>query len=81
MVLESIQSNFFNFIKNNNFYRNFSMYETHEHGARRIARISREAGVDRFIHISAMNADPDYKPRIYKDVSLINFFLILLNLN
>lgn len=45
------------------------MEETHINGARRIARIARECGVSRLIHISAMNADPDYKPLWNKDVN------------
>lgn len=49
------------------------MEETHENGARRIAKISYEMGVERLIHISAMNADPNYKPLFNKNV---NFLMI-----
>ncbi|CAJ0579654.1 unnamed protein product, partial [Mesorhabditis spiculigera] len=39
--------------------KNYDYYETHEKGARRLARISREMGVERFIHLSALGASPD----------------------
>ncbi|XP_044747795.1 NADH dehydrogenase [ubiquinone] 1 alpha subcomplex subunit 9, mitochondrial [Coccinella septempunctata] len=36
--------------------RNFKFNDVHVEGARRLARIARECGVDRFIHISSLNA-------------------------
>lgn len=39
--------------------KNFKFNDVHVEGARRLARISKECGVDRFIHISALNASDD----------------------
>ncbi|KAK6023942.1 NAD dependent epimerase/dehydratase family protein [Ostertagia ostertagi] len=39
--------------------KNYDYYEVHEHGARRLARICREMGVERFIHMSALGATPN----------------------
>ncbi|VDL75235.1 unnamed protein product [Nippostrongylus brasiliensis] len=36
--------------------KNYDYYEVHERGARRLARLSREMGVERFIHMSALGA-------------------------
>lgn len=44
---------------------NFPFKEVHVEGARRLARISREAGVEKFIHVSALNATPDPEPLVY----------------
>lgn len=44
---------------------NFPFEEVHVKGARRLARIAREAGVEKFIHVSALNAEPHPEP-IYK---------------
>jgi len=45
--------------------KNFPFKEVHVEGARRIARIAREAGVEKFIHVSALNATPDPEPIVY----------------
>ncbi|GAB1601726.1 NADH dehydrogenase [ubiquinone] 1 alpha subcomplex subunit 9, mitochondrial-like [Argonauta hians] len=39
--------------------RNFSFNDVHVDGARRIARLARECGVERLIHVSSLNASPD----------------------
>jgi NADH dehydrogenase (ubiquinone) 1 alpha subcomplex subunit 9 len=36
--------------------RNFTFDDVHVHGARRLAKLAREAGVKRFIHVSHVNA-------------------------
>lgn len=40
-------------------YRNFTFDDVNAQGARRIARIARESGVERFIHMSHVNASPN----------------------
>ena len=40
----------------------FDLDDVHVDGARRIARLSREAGVQRLIHVSALNCHPNPKP-------------------
>lgn len=44
--------------------KNFSFQDVHVDGARRLARLSKDAGVDRFIHISSLNVNPNPKPLI-----------------
>ncbi|XP_029644047.1 NADH dehydrogenase [ubiquinone] 1 alpha subcomplex subunit 9, mitochondrial [Octopus sinensis] len=39
--------------------RNFKFNDVHVDGARRIARLARECGVERLIHFSSLNASPD----------------------
>lgn len=49
--------------------RNFSFNEVHVEGPRRMARIAREAGVEKFIHISSLNANPNPTPQCLKNGS------------
>uniref|UniRef100_A0A0K8TTJ5 NADH dehydrogenase [ubiquinone] 1 alpha subcomplex subunit 9, mitochondrial n=1 Tax=Tabanus bromius TaxID=304241 RepID=A0A0K8TTJ5_TABBR len=49
--------------------KNFTFNDVHVDGARAIARISREAGVDRLIHLSALNASPHPEPLVLKEGS------------
>lgn len=49
--------------------KNFTFNDVHVEGARRIAKISKAAGVKRFIHVSALNACENPKPHIYKQGS------------
>jgi len=46
--------------------RNFTYHEANAEGAARLARISKEMGVKRFIHLSAMNCDRDHKGYLVK---------------
>lgn len=46
--------------------KNFKFNDVNVDIARRIARLSRESGVDRLIHLSALNADPNPQPHILK---------------
>lgn len=41
--------------------KNFSFEDVNVKGARMIARICKESGVERFIHLSCLNANPDPK--------------------
>jgi nucleoside-diphosphate-sugar epimerase len=41
--------------------RNFTFDQVHVEGARRIARLAREAGVERFIQMSALNVEENPK--------------------
>ncbi|ERL95049.1 NADH dehydrogenase [ubiquinone] 1 alpha subcomplex subunit 9, mitochondrial [Dendroctonus ponderosae] len=49
--------------------RNFNFNQVHVEGARRLARIAKEAGVERFIHFSSLNASEDPKGVILKNGS------------
>lgn len=49
--------------------KNYSFEETHIEGARRIARIAKEMGVQRFIHMSALNASRDTPPTLFNKPS------------
>ncbi|KAI4490313.1 hypothetical protein M0802_010690 [Mischocyttarus mexicanus] len=49
--------------------KNFGYEDVHIEGARRLARISKEAGVERFIHVSSLNVSPNPKPVVLKEGS------------
>ncbi|XP_037933946.1 NADH dehydrogenase [ubiquinone] 1 alpha subcomplex subunit 9, mitochondrial [Teleopsis dalmanni] len=49
--------------------KNFKFDDVHVDGAKRIARICREAGVERLIHLSSLNLDPNPKGHILKEGS------------
>ncbi|KDR23820.1 NADH dehydrogenase [ubiquinone] 1 alpha subcomplex subunit 9, mitochondrial [Zootermopsis nevadensis] len=49
--------------------RNFSFHDVHVQGARTLARLSKEAGVEKFVHVSALNASSNPKPIILKNGS------------
>lgn len=53
--------------------KNFKFNEVHVEGARRIARISREMGVERLIHVSALNVDP--LPAVSSLLMILTFYL------
>lgn len=46
--------------------KNFKFNDVHVEGAKRLARIARQAGVKRFIHVSALNACENPKPHLFK---------------
>ncbi|XP_048511077.1 NADH dehydrogenase [ubiquinone] 1 alpha subcomplex subunit 9, mitochondrial isoform X2 [Athalia rosae] len=46
--------------------KNFSFNDVHVDGARRIARLAKEAGVERLIHVSALNANLHPEPIVRK---------------
>ena len=50
-------------------FRNHSFKEVHIEGAERIARIAKEVGVERLIHMSHLNASKDPKPCVLKNGS------------
>ena len=49
--------------------RNFSFWDVHVEGPRLMARVAREMGVEKFIHISAMNCSPHPTPWVLKNGS------------
>ncbi|XP_055855019.1 NADH dehydrogenase [ubiquinone] 1 alpha subcomplex subunit 9, mitochondrial [Episyrphus balteatus] len=49
--------------------KNYKFEDVHVTGARNIARICKEMGVERFIHLSALNAEPDPKGHVLKNGS------------
>jgi NADH dehydrogenase (ubiquinone) 1 alpha subcomplex subunit 9 len=49
--------------------RNFSWHDVHVDGPRRMARIARECGVEKFIHLSALNCCPNPTPHVLKNGS------------
>ncbi|XP_004927924.1 NADH dehydrogenase [ubiquinone] 1 alpha subcomplex subunit 9, mitochondrial [Bombyx mori] len=49
--------------------KNFKYNDVHVDGVRRIARICREEGVERFIHLSYLNAEEHPKPLVLKKPS------------
>ncbi|GFG28357.1 hypothetical protein Cfor_07768 [Coptotermes formosanus] len=46
--------------------RNFSFDDVHVKGAKTLARLAKEAGVEKFIHVSALNATSNPEPLIIK---------------
>uniref|UniRef100_A0AC34QXT4 NAD-dependent epimerase/dehydratase domain-containing protein n=1 Tax=Panagrolaimus sp. JU765 TaxID=591449 RepID=A0AC34QXT4_9BILA len=49
--------------------KNYDFYETHQHGPGRIARLAKEMGVERVIHVSALGATPNPRPVMLKEGS------------
>jgi len=46
--------------------KNFKFDDVHVEGAANLARICKEAGVERFVHVSCLNADPHPSPLVTK---------------
>lgn len=53
--------------------KNFSFKDVHVDGARKIARIAREAGVENFIHVSALNVSERPEVSFHLNLSLAKF--------
>ncbi|XP_055536106.1 NADH dehydrogenase [ubiquinone] 1 alpha subcomplex subunit 9, mitochondrial [Wyeomyia smithii] len=49
--------------------KNFTFKDVHVDGARRLARIAKQAGVEKFIHLSSMNVTPEPTPILLKEGS------------
>ncbi|XP_053683531.1 NADH dehydrogenase [ubiquinone] 1 alpha subcomplex subunit 9, mitochondrial [Sabethes cyaneus] len=49
--------------------KNFTFKDVHVDGARRLARIAKQAGVEKFIHLSSLNATPEPTPLVIKEGS------------
>ncbi|EAT38719.1 AAEL009414-PA [Aedes aegypti] len=49
--------------------KNFTFDDVHVQGARRLARISKQAGVEKFIHLSSLNCTPNPTPILTKEGS------------
>ncbi|CAG8454432.1 14139_t:CDS:10 [Dentiscutata heterogama] len=60
----------YNLIGRDHETRNFTFEKVHVEGAARIARISRELGVSRFVHVSALNADKNSSSKFYRTKAL-----------
>jgi NADH dehydrogenase (ubiquinone) 1 alpha subcomplex subunit 9 len=60
--------------------RNFSFHDVHVDGARLIAKMAKECGVQRLIHFSSLNASPTPQ-KIYKQsqflISKVSAIIIL----
>ncbi|XP_018393028.1 PREDICTED: NADH dehydrogenase [ubiquinone] 1 alpha subcomplex subunit 9, mitochondrial-like [Cyphomyrmex costatus] len=46
--------------------KNFSFHEVHVEGARRLARLCKEANVQHFIHVSALNVGDEFESHVLK---------------
>lgn len=49
--------------------KNFTFQDVHVDGARRVARIAKQAGVEKFVHVSSLNATHNPVPILKKDGS------------
>lgn len=52
--------------------KNYSFDDVHVEGARRIARIAKEAGVETFIHLSSMNVTEKPEVRSYGSINIVS---------
>ncbi|CAG8583985.1 6764_t:CDS:2, partial [Cetraspora pellucida] len=60
----------YNLIGRDHETRNFTFEKVHVEGAARIAKISRELGVSRFVHVSALNADKYSPSKFFRSKAL-----------